>query len=117
MQIGKAARSNRSHIKSRVKMEPHGVFKKVTKQCTNKFWGGARFARPFYYRVLGFASARTLRVRFVYAQAIGFQLGKSGLMQCRALELFTRKKTSSEPIKQRTTQSLPKEEEEEEEFT
>ena len=36
MQIGKAARSNRSHIKSRLKMEPHGVFKEVTKQCTNK---------------------------------------------------------------------------------
>ena len=64
----------------------------------NKLRGGARFARPFYYRVLGFVSARTLRVRFVYTQANGFQLGKSGLMQCRALELFTRKKTSSEPI-------------------
>jgi hypothetical protein len=36
MQIGKAARSNGSHIKSRLKMEPHGVFKEVTKQCTNK---------------------------------------------------------------------------------
>ena len=36
MQIGKAARSNRSHIKSRLKMEPHGVFKEVTKECTNK---------------------------------------------------------------------------------
>lgn len=35
MQIGKAARSNGSHIKSRLKMEPHGVFKEVTKQCTN----------------------------------------------------------------------------------
>ena len=50
MQIGKAARSNGSHIKSRLKMEPHGVFKEVTKQCTNKdhyqsVWGGARFAR------------------------------------------------------------------------
>jgi len=32
MQIGKAARSNRSHIKSRLKMEPHGVFKEVTRQ-------------------------------------------------------------------------------------
>ena len=32
MQIGKAARNNRSHIKSRLKMEP----KEVTKQCTNK---------------------------------------------------------------------------------
>ena len=36
MQIGKAARSNGSLIKSRLKMEPHGVFKEVTKQCTNK---------------------------------------------------------------------------------
>ena len=36
MQIGKAARSNGSHIKSRLKMEPHGVFKEVTKQCDNK---------------------------------------------------------------------------------
>ena len=36
MQIGKAARSNGSHIKSRLKMEPHGVFKEVTIQCTNK---------------------------------------------------------------------------------
>lgn len=27
MQIGKAARSNGSHIKSRLKMESHGVFK------------------------------------------------------------------------------------------
>jgi hypothetical protein len=44
MQIGKTAGSNGSHIKSRLKMEPHGVFKEVTKQCTNKFWG-ARFAR------------------------------------------------------------------------
>ena len=35
MQIGKAARSNGSHIKSRLKMEPHGVFMEVTKQCTN----------------------------------------------------------------------------------
>jgi hypothetical protein len=36
MQIGKAARGNGSHIKSRLKMEPYGVFKEVTKQCTNK---------------------------------------------------------------------------------
>ena len=36
MQIGKAARSNGSHIKSRLKMEPHGVFKEAAKQCTNK---------------------------------------------------------------------------------
>jgi len=36
MQIGKAARSNGSHIKSRLKMEPHGVFREVTALCTNK---------------------------------------------------------------------------------
>ena len=36
MQIGKAARSNGSHIKSRLKMEPHDIFKEVTKQCTNE---------------------------------------------------------------------------------
>ena len=37
IKIGKAARSNGSHIKSELKMEPHSVFfKEVTKQCTNK---------------------------------------------------------------------------------
>ena len=107
MQIGKAARSNGSHIKSRLKMEPHGVFKEVTKQCTNKFWGGARFARPFHYQVLGLApAARPRRKHFVFVffvpgkpTSIVLQLGKPGLIDHSALELFTRKKTSSEPIK------------------
>ena len=54
MQIGKAARSNGSHIKSRLKMEPHGVFKEVTKQCTNK---------DHYQSVCGHAIGIVLRIR------------------------------------------------------
>ena len=66
MQIGKAARSNGSHIKSRLKMEPHGVFKEVTKQCTNKDHYQS-VARPFYYRILGLAPvARPRREHFVF---------------------------------------------------
>ena len=51
MQIGKAARSNGSHIKSRLKMEPHGVFKEVTKQCTNK--DHYQSVHVFTLRILG----------------------------------------------------------------
>ena len=35
MQIGRAARSIRSHTKSKLEVEPHGVFKEVIKQCTD----------------------------------------------------------------------------------
>ena len=34
--MGRAARSSGSHIESRLKMEPHGVFKEVTTPCTNE---------------------------------------------------------------------------------
>ena len=58
MQIGKSARSNRSHIKSRLKMEPHGVFKEVTKQCTNKdhYQSSAGLVIPHVSEVLQSAS-------------------------------------------------------------
>ena len=73
--------------------------------------GGGSLRSHFYYRVLGLApAARPRREHFVFAkkrsalflsrenlQAIGVQPRKPGLMRCRALELFTRKKTSSEP--------------------
>ena len=36
MQMSRAARSSESHIKSGLKMEPHGVFKEVTKLCNDK---------------------------------------------------------------------------------
>ena len=64
MQIGKAARSNGSHIKSRLKMEPHGVFKEVTKQCTNKdHYQSVSHARHNRYTrgVPGASSQRFLR--------------------------------------------------------
>ena len=32
----RAARNRKSHIKFWLKMEPYGVFKEVTKSCTNK---------------------------------------------------------------------------------
>ena len=36
LQTGREARSIRSHIKSRLEMEPHVVSQEITKSCTNK---------------------------------------------------------------------------------
>ena len=66
----------------------------------NKFWRGARFARPFYYRNLGLApAARPRREHFVFVFFVPgkptrfcLQIGKPGLIECGGSRAFYKKK-------------------------
>ena len=63
-----------------VKIEPCGVFKEVTKLCTNEILGGGSLRSRFYYRVLGLApAARPRREHFVFAGCTAGKLATNWL--------------------------------------